>query len=114
MRVGRRLRSGDRLHSQTGLESGGGGFVIGCGGTVAATYGALLYKSHVHTWYPVVNGEPSGNPADWYTCTDVRVVPATANSWNPADVVYFRYPDAYPDLGGTVQPYARVCEPFKT
>lgn len=90
------------------------GLLAGCGAGAATSYGALLYKSAVRTWYPLgPSGEPSGNPADWYTCTDVRVVPATASSWNPLDVTHFRYPPEYPDIGGTVQPFARVCVPFK-
>ena len=97
----------------SGWVGAGVGLVAGCAGGAATNYLAVaLYKDQVHTWYPLVNGRPNPDPQSWYKCVDIKVKPADANSLNPWDVAYFSYPPEYPDLGGTVQPFARHCVPF--
>jgi hypothetical protein len=91
----------------------GVGAVGGCAGSGAASYlTVVLYKDQVQIWYPVANGQASNNPRDWYKCTDFKIRPADANHLNPWDVAQFKYPAGYPDLGGSVQPFARKCVPF--
>lgn len=87
-----------------------GGGAAGCvGGWSAGLFTVILYKDEVRVWYPVVNGRPSRDPATWYTCTDYKVRAAESNPLNPFDVLHFKYPASYPDLGGETKPFARRC-----
>lgn len=92
-----------------------GGGAAGCiGGWAAGLFTVILYKDEVTIWYPVVGGQPSRDPATWYTCTDYKVRAAESNPLNPWDVLHFKYPANYPDIGGQTKPFARRCVPYQT